>query len=48
MILTLKVLVLGSHSNYSAIWELNVSGVFMHWEVSETPDNLVEIECSRT
>lgn len=48
MILTRKVLVFlgGSHASYSAIWELDVSGAFMHWEFSVSPDNLVEIECS--
>ena len=38
----------GSHANYGTVWELNVSGAFMHREVSVTPDSLVEIESSRT
>lgn len=37
-----------SHTNHSAVWELNVSGASTHREVSVTPDNLVEIEPSRT
>lgn len=32
----------GSHAKYSAMWELKVSGAFMHQEVS---DNLFEIKC---
>lgn len=34
----------GSHAKYSTVWELKVSGAFMHQEVS---DNLFEIKCLR-
>lgn len=37
----------GAHANYSAVWELKVSGAFMHQEVSVIPGNLFEIKCLR-